>query len=40
LANRDHTTVLHACEKITSEMRANEVLKEVVLSIEDSIRDE
>jgi chromosomal replication initiator protein len=38
--NRDHTTVLHACEKISSEMRANEVLKEVVLSIEDSIRDE
>jgi len=38
--NRDHTTVLHACEKITSELRINEVLKEVVLSIEDSIREE
>lgn len=38
--NRDHTTVLHACDKINSEMRVNEVLKEVILSIEDSIRDE
>lgn len=36
--NRDHTTVLHACEKINTELRTNEVLKEVILSIEDAIR--
>jgi chromosomal replication initiator protein len=38
--NRDHTTVLHACDKINTEMRSNEVLKEVVLSIEDTIRND
>ncbi len=38
--NRDHTTVIHACDKIHSEMRSNEALKEVILSIEDAIRND
>lgn len=38
--NRDHTTVLHACEKISKEMLSNEVLKDVVVSIEDNIRSD
>ncbi len=38
--NRDHTTVLHACEKINTEIRSNEVLREVVLSLEDTIRND
>ena len=38
--NRDHTTVLHACEKISNEMRSNEVFKEVVLNLEESIRND
>ncbi|MFA5634849.1 MAG: chromosomal replication initiator protein DnaA [Anaerovoracaceae bacterium] len=38
--NRDHTTVLHACDKINNEMRSNEVFKEVVLSLEESIRND
>ena len=36
--NRDHTTVLHACEKINTELRTNDVLKEVILNIEEAIR--
>lgn len=35
---RDHTTVLHACEKIHKELKENAVLKEVILSLEDAIR--
>jgi len=38
--NRDHTTVLHACDKISSEIRLNETLKNMIQSLEDSIRDE
>lgn len=38
--NRDHTTVLHACDKISTELRSNDVLKEVILTIQDAIRDE
>ena len=38
--NRDHTTVLHAVEKISTEIRLNETLKNVVLQIEDTIRDD
>lgn len=38
--NRDHTTVLHACDKISSEMRTNEALKEIVLSLENDIRND
>ncbi|MDD2484234.1 MAG: chromosomal replication initiator protein DnaA [Eubacteriales bacterium] len=38
--NRDHTTVLHACDKISAEIRLNESLKNVVLSLEDAIRDD
>ncbi len=37
--NRDHTTVLHACDKIGAELKENEVLKEVILKIETSIRE-
>lgn len=38
--NRDHTTVLHSCDKISSEIRLNEVLKEVIQTIEDAIRND
>lgn len=38
--NRDHTTVLHACDKISTELRSNEVLKEVIFNIQDAIWDE
>lgn len=38
--NRDHTTVLHACDKISSETNTNQVLKEVIHTIEDSIRED
>lgn len=37
--NRDHTTVIHACEKITGDLRGNDVLKEIVSRLEDSILD-
>jgi chromosomal replication initiator protein len=37
--NRDHTTVLHACDKISSEMRTNETLKEIVLFLENDIQN-
>jgi chromosomal replication initiator protein len=38
--NRDHTTVLHACDKISKEMGVNDILKEVILSIKDTIRND
>jgi chromosomal replication initiator protein DnaA len=38
--NRDHTTVLHACEKITNELKLNESLREVVKEIEKAIKED
>lgn len=38
--NRDHTTVLHSCEKIRAEIQTNDVLKNVILSIEKDIHDD
>ena len=38
--NRDHTTVLHACDKITSEIKSNESLKEIVKQLEQSIKED
>ncbi|MBQ9931935.1 MAG: chromosomal replication initiator protein DnaA [Firmicutes bacterium] len=37
---RDHTTVMHACEKIASEMRTNDSLKVVISGLEHTIREE
>jgi len=34
---RDHTTVLHACEKISSEMKTNESLKEIIENIKKDL---
>lgn len=38
--NRDHTTVLHACDKISGELKSNESLREVVKQIELSIKED
>ncbi|MBR0598421.1 chromosomal replication initiator protein DnaA [Sinanaerobacter chloroacetimidivorans] len=38
--NRDHTTVLHACDKISSEMKTNESLREVIKELENSIKED
>ena len=38
--NRDHTTVLHACEKISGEVKSNESLRDVVKQIELSIKED
>jgi chromosomal replication initiator protein len=38
--NRDHTTVLHACDKITGEIKLNESLKEIVKDLEKSIAED
>lgn len=35
---RDHTTVLHACEKISKEMKTNESLQSIVSSIEKELK--
>ncbi len=37
---RDHTTVLHACEKITNEMKINDSLRDVVKELEQSIKED
>jgi chromosomal replication initiator protein len=37
--NRDHTTVMHATEKISKELTVNESLEEILLKIEDDIRN-
>lgn len=37
--NRDHTTVLHACDKVTAELRINEELKNVINLLEKEIRE-
>ena len=31
--NRDHSTVLHACDKITQELKINEELKKIIEEI-------
>ena len=38
--NRDHTTVLHACDKINTEMKINESLREVVKELEKNIKED
>jgi chromosomal replication initiator protein len=38
--NRDHTTVLHACDKISSELKSNESLRDVVKNIELSVKED
>lgn len=38
--NRDHTTVLHACDKISGELKSNESLRDVVKQIELSIKED
>jgi chromosomal replication initiator protein len=38
--DRDHTTVLHACEKISGEMKMNESLREVIIDLEKSISED
>lgn len=38
--NRDHTTVLHACEKISTEVKTNDSLRAVVKEIELSIKED
>ncbi|MDR2132462.1 MAG: chromosomal replication initiator protein DnaA [Clostridiales Family XIII bacterium] len=37
--NRDHTTVLHAAEKIANEIKINEELKEILSKLEENIRN-
>ncbi|MDD3167868.1 MAG: chromosomal replication initiator protein DnaA [Eubacteriales bacterium] len=38
--NRDHTTVLHACDKISGEIKINESLRDVVKELEQSIKED
>lgn len=38
--NRDHTTVLHACDKISNEVKINESLRDVVKEIEKTIKED
>lgn len=38
--NRDHTTVLHACDKISTEIKLNESLKDVIKEIEKAIKED
>ena len=41
LGNRDHTTVIHACEKITKEMNKNQAINQKILMIRSGyIKDE
>lgn len=37
--NRDHTTVLHACDKIKSDMSQNEELKNLISTLQSKISD-
>jgi chromosomal replication initiator protein len=37
--NRDHTTVMHATEKISNEIKTNENLDALILKLEDEIRN-
>ena len=38
--NRDHTTVLHAVDKISTEIKSNESLRDVIKDIEKSIKED
>ncbi len=38
--NRDHTTVLHAYEKISGELKVNESLRDIINSLEKSIKED
>ena len=38
--NRDHTTVLHACDKISNEIKINESLRDVIKELEKSIKED
>lgn len=38
--NRDHTTVLHACDKISGEMKTNESLRDVIKELEQAIKED
>jgi chromosomal replication initiator protein len=38
--NRDHTTVLHACDKISGELRVNESLMDIINNLEKSIKED
>ena len=38
--NRDHTTVLHACDKISGEIKSNESFREVIKEIKLSIKED
>ncbi|MGN1350641.1 MAG: chromosomal replication initiator protein DnaA [Anaerovoracaceae bacterium] len=37
--NRDHTTVMHACEKITNDMKSNEELRNLISELKSAIMD-
>ncbi|MDD2190446.1 MAG: chromosomal replication initiator protein DnaA [Eubacteriales bacterium] len=37
---RDHTTVLHACEKISVDLKTNDSLKDIIKTLEDSIKED
>ena len=38
--NRDHTTVLHACEKISGDLKTNESLKDIIKELEEAIKED
>lgn len=38
--NRDHTTVLHACDKISTEIKSNESLRDIIKELENSIKED
>ncbi|MDR2355740.1 MAG: chromosomal replication initiator protein DnaA [Clostridiales Family XIII bacterium] len=37
--NRDHTTILHAIEKITNEIKTNESLEDILSKLEEDVRN-
>ena len=39
LGGRDHTTVIHGCEKISEEINANSRMRNEVLSIKEKLYD-
>ncbi len=39
LGNRDHTTILHGCEKIAAEIKVNPQLNETIKEIQHTLRD-
>jgi chromosomal replication initiator protein len=38
--NRDHTTVLHACDKISGEIKTNESLRDVIKELQQAIKED